>query len=244
VGVRDAFAAMGELVRGIGPVWGAAIVRRALLTLGLIVLLVFVDSSVLMHGTPRASLPFMSWTQLALLTVLWVFLWADAMRLNDPAFRVTPKVFGKGLWIGAYVVLLLFVASIPIIVLYAFGQVAVAGICQYVVFSVVVTRLWFAFFLIAKNERPVRSSWRLTAGITFLPTLVLIVAAALPGIVVDRIFFMLPHDLSARIVFVLMQSTDIVVSLVTSTWLYSLTARWLPVAECLHPELDAMPDRA
>ncbi len=81
MGVKDAFAAMGELIRASGPDWVEAMGKRTLLTLGLIVLLAIVDITVLERG---ASLEAPLLIQEAIVCVLSLFLWIDAMRLIDP----------------------------------------------------------------------------------------------------------------------------------------------------------------
>ena len=234
MGVKDAFAAMGELIRASGPDWVEAMGKRTLLTLGLIVLLAIVDITVLERG---ASLEAPLLIQEAIVCVLSLFLWIDAMRLIDPSFRLTFKLFLKLIWICALFLLLSVPALIPFFVLAAFRQFALAIAFAIVAIYVLITKFWFAFFVIDKKERPVRFSWRLTAGITFLPTFVLIALALVPGYVAHQLFLKIPYGFSSPVVFVLTQCIEIAIAFVTYTWLYSLSARWLPVAERLHPDL-------
>jgi hypothetical protein len=230
-GVKTALAAMGELMRDSVPDWVNATRKRWLLAIGLIVL---VDAiCILLRGLGVAWEPAASAFALNVSTlVLFTFIFADAMRLMDASYGITLIRLVRLVGITLLVGLVYLVALIPAFVLTAMHQTVLSYVFVYATVFVLGARLCLTFFLTEQSSRPIRYSWLLTAGATFVPSIVPVVISALPGSL-EVILPGTPAPASTMLA-VVHSSLHIALLFISSAWVYPLTVRWLPVCERFH----------
>jgi hypothetical protein len=237
-GVKAALAAMGELIRNSVPDWVDAMRKRWLLAVGLIVL---VDAlTTLLRWRGVAAAPAASGFAVTAGTlVLLTFIFADAMRLMDPSYGITLSRFMRLVGIALLVGLIYLLALIPTFVFGAIHQTALSYVFVYAAAFVMGARFCLTFFLTEQSARPIRYSWLLTAGATFLPSIVPVAISAAPGGLLE---LLLPGTLAqASIVLGVLHSTlQIGLLFINTAWVYPLTVRWLPVCERFHAS-DASP---
>lgn len=123
--------------------------------------------------------------------VVWLFVFEQTMRIDDPAYALTrARVF-------RIVIIALLVFLVTLVFGLAGGLIAIgarnytlAAVWQLLVQIAISTKVAFVYFK-AESESPLADSWKATSGRTFLPTLVF---AACNGVVMAAISFLITLD--------------------------------------------------
>ena len=226
MGVKDAFAAMGELLVTSGAGWARAMHRQAWAGVLIIVAIGAAAGFLQSHHTPQG----LNVLRPVADSILAFVFFADAMRALDPRYRIDGRRFLRlaGIAISTHVITL-FAAMVPgVIAVFLFHHNLVLAFL--VIVPVIIffdARFCFVWFVSERADDPVASSWSLTAGVTLFATIVPAAIAWVPTIAV----FLISAHITQR--YGWFTPTEQVAAAATlaaflrNAWIYPLTARWL-----------------
>jgi hypothetical protein len=220
-------AEMAGLLKGSIPGFLDALRRRWLVALGMAAVL---SAAYAVAHSSGAPLAWPRTLEIVLTSALTLCVFADAMRIADPSYRVTGQRFWMLVWVTVVFSFALLVAEIPAFVLFANHQAAIGTAVTVVIGIFVMARLGFAWFLADLDASPVFYSWLLTRGPALLPSLVPAALSWLPSELTNGIGRIALPGATAQALVV--RTTLIVAStLLSCAWLYPLLARWLPICQ-------------
>lgn len=116
----------------------------------------------------------------------WLAAYAETMVIDVPGYRLTfaraARVAGIGLIVLLSIVLAWVIVAIPAI---AAGQRWLPLVWLFIVIAAIGTKTAFAFYRLDDPDGAFASSWRLSSGRSFLPTLTLVVLDLICAIVLS-----------------------------------------------------------
>jgi hypothetical protein len=233
-GVKSALAAARDLIATSAADWTNALRRRVVLAGGLIVATVAIEAVLSPRGWLTGRL---FWVDGIASTVLAFSLFADAMRMLVPSYRLTGTRILRLAWISVVTLFFLFIAAAPALYLRMVHQTEVAYWLFAIATIFVQTRLCFAWFAAERESNPYVYSWLLTSGATFLPSAVLVSLASLPRYALGEFLPKLPRGAVALPAALETSIPVLILAFVSGAWIYPMTARWLLACERMHPEV-------
>jgi hypothetical protein len=203
----------------------------------------------MLTATPKDAIHVKSIVDLFGGSVLVLLVFAETMRIARPDYRLDTGRVARLAWftlllIGILVVCFV-IGLVPFAVLRAFtapnGSLhdwdAVPTIVLDVVSALVTARFAFVCFLCEENGmRAFSFSWRLTAGPSFLPTLLVSIAYVLPFTIVANLFDRLQS--AGPLVFVegARVFAYLILSFGAASFVNPLLLRWMMACERIHPD--------